>query len=126
MILGIGTDLVKVARIRHAAERWGERFLRRVFTEAERRYAMRRRNPDERLAGRFAAKEAALKALGIGLSLGVRFREIETTRKKWERPLLRFSGRTEKIAKRLGAGKIHLSIAHDGEYAIAQVMIERR
>jgi holo-[acyl-carrier-protein] synthase len=77
VVVGIGIDIVEIARIRQLMTRWQDRFLRRVFTETELEYALRRHDPAQHLAARFAAKEATLKALGTGLSMGVRWREME-------------------------------------------------
>ena len=123
-IVGIGVDLVEIARIRRAVERWQDRFLQRVFTADEVAYAMRRRDPAEHLAARFAAKEATLKALGTGLSLGVRWREMEVQRARGERPTLLLSGRTAAVGAARGVRVLHVSLTHDGEYAMAQVLAE--
>jgi holo-[acyl-carrier protein] synthase len=124
MIVGIGVDLVRIARVREAIERWQERFLERVFTPAEIAYARGRRDPAEHLAARFAAKEAALKALGTGLSMGVRWRELEVQRVRGQRPRLALSGRTAELGAARGVQALHLSLTHDGEYAMAQVLAE--
>ena len=84
MIKGVGVDLAQITRLRRAVERWDERFLRRVFTEAEIAYCRRRRDPIPHLAARFAAKEATLKALGTGLAMGVNWREMEVRRERGE------------------------------------------
>jgi len=124
VIAGIGVDLVHVPRIRQAIERWQERFLERVFTADEIAYARRRRDPAEHLAARFAAKEAALKALGTGLSMGVRWREVEVRRARGEPPRLALSGRTAALGAARGVRVLHVSLTHDGEYALAQVLAE--
>jgi holo-[acyl-carrier protein] synthase len=124
VIAGIGVDLVHVPRIRQAIERWQERFLERVFTAEEIAYARRRRDPAEHLAARFAAKEAALKALGTGLSMGVRWREVEVRRARGEPPRLALSGRTAALGAARGVRVLHVSLTHDGEYALAQVLAE--
>jgi holo-[acyl-carrier protein] synthase len=124
MIVGIGVDLVRIARIRQAMERWQGRFLERVFTPGEVAYARGRRDPAEHLAARFAAKEAALKALGTGLRMGVRWRELEVQRVAGERPRLALSGRTAALGAARGVRTLHLSLSHDGEYALAQVLAE--
>jgi len=124
MIVGVGVDLVRIARIRRAIERWQERFLDRVFTPEEVAYARRRRDPAEHLAARFAAKEATLKALGTGLTMGVRWREMEVRRPRGERPRLLLSGRTAALGAARGVRIIHVSLTHDGEYAMAQVLAE--
>ncbi|MBI3458465.1 MAG: holo-ACP synthase [Candidatus Rokubacteria bacterium] len=124
MILGVGVDLVRIERVRQAMERWQERFLERVFTPDEVTYARRRRNPAEHLAARFAAKEATLKALGIGLTMGVRWRDMEVRRARGERPRVSLSGRTAALVAARGVRALHLSLTHDGDYAMAQVLAE--
>lgn len=124
MIVGIGVDLVRVARVRQAIERWHERFLERVFTPDEVAYARGRHDPAEHLAARFAAKEATLKALGTGLSMGVRWREMEVRRERGGRPRIHLSGRTAEVGLERGVRALHVSLAHDGEYAMAQVLAE--
>jgi holo-[acyl-carrier protein] synthase len=124
VILGIGVDLVHIPRIRQAIERWQERFLDRVFTPDEVAYARRRRDPAEHLAARFAAKEATLKALGTGLSMGIRWREVEVRRARGERPRVALSGRLADVGAARGVRALHLSLTHDGDYAMAQVLAE--
>jgi holo-[acyl-carrier protein] synthase len=124
VIVGVGVDLVHVPRVRRLLERWQERFLERVFTPEEVAYARGRRDPAEHLAARFAAKEATLKALGTGLSMGVRWREMEVRRARGERPRMALSGRTAEIGLARGVGALHVSLTHDGEYAMAQVLAE--
>jgi holo-[acyl-carrier protein] synthase len=124
VILGVGVDLVRIARIREIIARWQDRFLQRVFTEGELAYARRRRDPAEHLAARFAAKEAALKALGTGLSMGVRWRELEVQRGRGEPPRLALSGRTAALGAARGVRTFHVSLTHDGDYAMAQVLAE--
>jgi holo-[acyl-carrier protein] synthase len=124
MIVGIGLDVVEIARIRRLMERWRERFLHRVFTEEELAYALRRHDPAEHLAARFAAKEATLKALGTGLSMGVRWREMEVRRPRGERPTLALSGRTAALGQSRGVHRLHLSLTHDAGLAMAQVLAE--
>ena len=93
MVLGLGTDLIEIERIQASMDRFGERFLERVFTEEEIAYCKRKKQPAESLAARFAAKEAGAKALGTGISRGVSWKEIEVTRNVGERPMLHFNGR---------------------------------
>ena len=123
-VVGIGVDLVRIPRIRRLMERWQARFLDRVFTPDEVAYALRRHDPAEHLAARFAAKEATLKALGTGLSMGVRWREMEVRRARGERPTLVLSGRTAALGAALGVRRLHVSLTHDGDYALAQVLAE--
>ena len=122
-VKGIGVDLVRIARVRRLMERWEQRFLSRVFTAEELAYCLRRKRPEQHLAARFAAKEAALKALGTGLSLGVRWREIEVRRGQGEAPTIHFSGRMGSLSQARGATRNLVSLTHDGEYAMAQVML---
>lgn len=124
MIVGLGVDLVEVARVRRLMARWGGRFLERVFTPEEVAYALRRRDPAEHLAARFAAKEATLKALGTGLSLGVRWREMEVRRAPGQAPTLALSGRTAALGAARGIGRLHVSLTHDAGLALAQVVAE--
>ena len=100
VVVGIGIDVVEIERIRRLMDRWQDRFLQRVFTEAEVAYALRRHDPAQHLAARFAAKEATLKALGTGLSMGVRWREMEVRRGRGQPPQLALSGRTAELGKR--------------------------
>lgn len=122
-VRGIGIDLVRIPRMREIIARWDERFLRRVFTEEEIAYCRRRRDPVPHFAGRFAAKEAALKALGTGLSMGINWREIEVRRERGGPPTLALSGRSREIGQRRGGRRMLLTITHDGDYAVAQAML---
>lgn len=124
MVLGIGIDVVEIARIRRLMERWQDRFLKRVFTDDELEYALRRHDPAEHLAARFAAKEATLKALGTGLSMGVRWREMEVRRARGRRPTLALSGRTAALGAAQGIRRLHVSLTHDAGLAMAQVLAE--
>lgn len=124
-ILGIGVDIVDIPRVERMIARYGVRFLSRVFTENESRYAMGSANSAERLAGRFAAKEAVLKALGTGKSGGIRWRDIETLPGHAGKPVVRLHGQAVRWAKWKGGGPIHVSISHDGGTAIAFVILER-
>jgi len=124
MIVGIGVDVVHIPRIRGAIERWQERFLGRVFTPDELAYAKRRRDPAEHLAARFAAKEATLKALGTGLAMGARWREVEVRRARGEPPRMALSGRTAALGAARGVRVLHVSLTHDSDYAVAQVLAE--
>ena len=124
MIIGSGIDLVEISRIQHSMERYGQRFLNRVFTAAEQAYCMRRRNAAESLAARFAAKEAGAKALGTGISRGVNWLELEVGREPGGRPTLRFHGRAAEIARHLGVAHTALSLTHTGDLAMASVLVE--
>ena len=124
MIVGSGIDIAEIGRIRNSVERYGERFLNRVYTAAEQAYCLRKRNAAESFAARFAAKEAGAKALGTGISFGVTWLEIEVVREPSGRPTLRFHGRAREIAARLGVAHAALSITHTGELAMASVLLE--
>ena len=120
MLDGLGIDLVEVGRIRRAHDRWGERFLRRVFTAGERAYCMRKAHPEQSLAARFAAKEAVLKAIGTGLSGGIRWTDVEVVNDRSGRPGVKLG---ERIIRRIGNRKILLTISHTRELAIAQAVL---
>ena len=124
MIVGSGIDMVEIARIQHSIDRYGARFLNRVFTAAEQAYCLRKRNSAESFAARFAAKEAGAKALGTGISHGVSWLEIEVVRQPGGRPTLHFHGRAAEIAARLGAARAALSITHTTALAMASVVLE--
>ena len=124
MIIGTGIDLAEIARIQQSMDRYGARFLERVYTRAEQAYCQRKRNAAESFAARFAAKEAGAKALGTGISFGVSWREIEVVREPSGRPTLRFHGRAAEIAARLGVARSALSITHTTELAMASVVLE--
>jgi holo-[acyl-carrier protein] synthase len=111
----LGIDIIKVDRIRAAIERFGDRFWKRVLTEAEHRYV---RNRPENFAGRWAAKEAVSKVLGLGVR-GVGWRDIEIVRLPTGQPTVKLGGRAADRAEQLGMGRIAVSISHEGDYAVA-------
>ena len=124
MIVGTGIDIAEVPRIQQSIERFGDRFLLRIYTEGEMRYCEGKANRAERYAARFAAKEAAMKALGTGWNHGVRWRDCEVVRLPGGRPTIAFHGKAREIAARLGVKNAALSISHTAEQAIAQVILE--
>ena len=124
MITGTGIDLAEVARIREATERYGERFLRRIYTENERAYVERKANKFERYAARFAAKEAGMKALGTGWRRGVGWQDFEVVNQRSGRPTLLLHGVARQIADSLGVKNIHLSLTHTAENGMAFVIFE--
>jgi len=124
LIIGMGVDIAEVERIQSAIERYGETFLRRVFTTREREYCERFRNKYERYAGRFAAKEAAMKALGTGWRRGVRWVDLEVVRETGGRPTLAITGEAATIAQQIGVKSVALSITHTESQALAQVIFE--
>ncbi len=111
----LGIDIIKVERIRTAIDRFGERFSRRVLTERERRYV---RNRPETFAGRWAAKEAVSKVLGLGVR-GIGWKDIEVERMPTGQPAVRLHGRAAERAEQLGMGRIAISITHESDYAVA-------
>ena len=123
MIRGIGIDLVQIPRMREVVARWEERFLNRVFTDRELAYCRSRRDPVQHLAARFAAKEAGLKALGTGLSMGVRWRELEVRRERGQAPTMVLSGRCRALCEARGGRRMLLSLTHDGDYACAEALL---
>ncbi|MGH7231527.1 MAG: holo-ACP synthase [Nitrospiraceae bacterium] len=124
-IIGIGLDLVKIARIRTMTERWQDRFLCRLYTEEERRICSRRASPYAFLAGRFAAKEAILKALGIGWADGIRWLDIQVLNERTGRPVATVDGRVKALFQEAGITGVLISVSHDGEYAIAEALLTK-
>jgi holo-[acyl-carrier protein] synthase len=124
LIVGTGTDLTEIERIADSVKRFGDRFLQRIYTEAELRYCLRKKNSAESLAARFAAKEAGAKALGTGIAKGVGWREIEVKHLPGGRPTLVFHGRAAERAATMAVTGAHLSLSHSREMAIATVILE--
>jgi holo-[acyl-carrier protein] synthase len=122
VILGLGFDATDIPRVAEVFERYGERFLRRVFTDGEIAYCTRRKNPVSHLAGRFAAKEAAMKALGTGHSRGVLWKDIEVVRVGGP-PQLRLHGGAARHAERLQVTGTLVTISHSESLAMAQVLL---
>ncbi len=125
MVIGIGTDLIEVERITRSLERFGEQFLRRVYTAGEIAYCQaRKKSSSESFAARFAAKEAGAKALGTGISRGVGWQELEVTRRPGQAPQIRLHGRAAEIAAALGIQRLSLSLTHTRGLAMAVVIAE--
>ncbi|MDH3197005.1 MAG: holo-ACP synthase [Candidatus Krumholzibacteria bacterium] len=124
MIRGIGIDTIELERVGRVLERYGERFLGRILTEGERAYVARWADPVPRVAGRFAAKEACMKALGTGWSRGVRWRDIEVARHPSGKPVVRLHGEARRVLASLGATEIHCTITHSRDHAMAVVIFE--
>jgi len=124
VILGTGIDLAEVDRIRRSVERFGERFVRRIFTPAEIAYADPKANRFERYAARFAAKEAGMKAIGTGWKHGVRWLDFEVVNQPSGRPTLVLHGRAAQIAASLGVRSISLSLTHTAATGMAFVVLE--
>jgi holo-[acyl-carrier protein] synthase len=121
-IIGIGLDATDISRIADTIERYGERFLDRIFTDGEIAYCMRRRAPSIHFAGRFASKEAAMKALGTGHSQGVLWRDVEVVRGGGP-PQLQLHGGAQRRLEAIGGRKLLLTITHSDTLALAQVLI---
>jgi holo-[acyl-carrier protein] synthase len=121
-IIGLGLDTTDIDRITDTIDRYGERFLRRVFTDGEISYCMRRRVPAIHFAGRFAAKEAAMKALGTGRSQGVLWRDVEVVRRGGP-PQLQLHGGAARRFSAIGGRSSLLTITHSEELAMAQVLL---
>jgi holo-[acyl-carrier protein] synthase len=124
MVLGLGTDLIETKRVRESIDRFGERFLQRIYTPGEIAYCNRKKNGAESFAARFAAKEAGAKALGTGISRGVGWTEFEVRREASGRPTLHLSGRAKELAKAMGVKRVQLSLTHSRELAMAVVVLE--
>ncbi|MBN1635390.1 MAG: holo-ACP synthase [Deltaproteobacteria bacterium] len=123
MIFGIGTDIVDVDRLRAVWSRHGDKFLKRVFTPDEINYCLVKADPVPCLAARFAAKEAAVKALGTGISQGVGFRDVQV-KSNGSRPRVELDGRARWLAEEQGISDIHLSLSHEKNFALALVIME--
>lgn len=124
MVLGLGTDLIEIARVQQSLDRFGERFMHKVFTEGEIAYCQRKKQAAESFASRFAAKEAAAKALGTGISRGISWKEIEVRRKPGERPTLHLTGKAAERAEAMGVRNMQLSLTHNRDVAMAVVVAE--
>ena len=124
MLIGTGVDLIEIERIARSIERYGERFLRRIYTDQEIAYCTSKRSSAESFAARFAAKEAGAKALGTGISRGVTWIEFQVSRQPGGRPVLELRGRAALLARELGVKTISLSLTHTGALAMASVMME--
>jgi holo-[acyl-carrier protein] synthase len=124
MIKGLGIDSIQLARIARVYAQYPERFVARILTEAEREYAMRYADPVPRIAGRFAAKEACMKALGTGWGWGVRWRDIEVSRLPSGQPTLLLHGRAAERMRMLGAEHAFVTITHTDEHAMAVIILE--
>lgn len=123
MILGIGIDLVRIERLKKTIEKWGDSFLDRVFTKNEQEYSYSHIMPYPHLAGRFGAKEAFLKAIGTGWGKGIRWKDIEIVRDENGRPRINVYGNLNDILIKKGIKDILVSISHERDYAIAQVIL---
>lgn len=123
MIYGVGIDLVKIDRMKEIVEKWGQRFLERVFTAGEISYCYEKKNPYLSLSVRFAAKEALIKALGSAGSVSLT--DIEVINVDTGKPFLRINGRIKDFFKEKSISKAHLSLSHEHEYGVACVVLEQ-
>ena len=124
MIFGIGADVVQISRIQVLIDRWGERFLNRVFTTREIAFCAQRKTAASHLAVRFGAKEAFLKALGVGYDAGIGWKDIEVLRRSSGRPEIELHNQAKVLCEQHGIDGIHLSMSHDGNYGFVQVVLE--
>jgi holo-[acyl-carrier protein] synthase len=124
MIHGIGVDLVSIPRMETVLKRWGERFVRRVFTEREAETCFKRAHPPSSFALRFAAKEAFSKAVGVGMRRGLRWRDVEVFHFPGGKPGLRLQGRSLEMCHEKKITRAHLSLSDEGQYGIATVILE--
>lgn len=124
MIVGAGIDIAEVPRVREAIERYGARFIERIYTPAEIAYVERKANRYERYAARFAAKEAGMKAIGTGWRRGVRWQDFEVANLPSGKPTLRLHGVAAEVAAALGVRQISLSLTHTAEQGMAFVILE--
>ena len=124
-VIGIGVDLVECDRIQHSVDRFGEKFLRRVFTEGEIEYSMSMKFPARHLAARFAAKEAVSKAFGTGIGKAMGWRNIDIRKKKSGEPFLVFSGPAQELATKRGVISALITLSHTDRHAMACVVLEK-
>jgi holo-[acyl-carrier protein] synthase len=124
MIYGIGVDIIKIERFKKALARWGDRLCNRVFTPQELAICQSKAQPSRHLALRFAAKEAFLKALGRGMFQGVAWHDIEIINDPLGRPHMKVWGEAERLCREKGVKEIFVSISHETEYGVAQVLLE--
>ncbi len=122
-IVGIGYDMVEVSRIETVMSRWGKRFENRVFTARELEYCKSKKNCCQRLACRFAAKEAVLKALGIGWQFGLAWTDIEITNNELGKPNITLKGKAKEVSISLGVREIFVSMTNTKDYGAAQVIL---
>lgn len=122
-ILGIGMDIVETRRIADSIERFGDRFLNRIFSEGEIAYAKTMKSPQLHLAARFAAKEAISKAFGTGIGHEMGWRDLEVVREKSGAPRVVLHGKAEAFAKERGVKEVHVSLSHTADYGAASVVI---
>ena len=124
MIIGTGVDVVEIPRLRKTMERLKDRFIFRIFTEAEQRFCNSHRDPVPHFAVRFAAKEALFKALGTGWAKGVTWLDAEVLRERPDAPVLELHGEAARLSADRGTRKVHVSLSHTDQWAVAVVILE--
>jgi len=125
-VIGIGVDLVEVARIQHSVDRFGEKFLHRVFTDGEIEYSMSMKFPARHLAARFAGKEAVSKAFGTGIGKAMGWRNMDIQKKSSGEPFLVFSGPGQELATKRGVASALITLSHTEHHAVACVVLEAK
>lgn len=123
-VIGIGVDLVECERIQHSLDRFGDRFLRRVFTDGEVEYSNSMKFPARHLAARFAAKEAVSKAFGTGIGKAIGWRDIDVRKKPSGEPYLVLSGHADELAKERGVKTASITLSHTDHHAMAMIVLE--
>lgn len=123
-VIGIGVDLVEGARIEHSLERFGDKFLQRVFTEGEIAYSKSMKFPARHLAARFAAKEAVSKAFGTGIGKSMGWRDIDVQKKPSGEPFLVLTGGAEQLAKKRNVTNAMITLSHTDHHAMAVIVLE--
>jgi holo-[acyl-carrier protein] synthase len=125
MIYGVGTDLVDIIRIEKIIEKWGDRFIEKVYSHDEIDYCQKKACPAIHFAARFAAKESFLKSLGIGLGMGVGLKDIEMINNEQGRPILKLHNLAEELLSEAGVTAVHVSLTHTRKHASALVILEK-
>ena len=123
-VIGIGVDLIECARIQHSVDRFGDRFLHRVFTDGEIEYSMSMKFPERHLAARFAGKEAVAKAFGTGIGKAMGWRDIDIRKKESGEPFLVFSEPAQELAVKRGVTSALITLSHTDHHAIACIVLE--
>jgi holo-[acyl-carrier protein] synthase len=123
-VIGIGVDLIECARIRHSIDRFGDRFLHRVFTDGEIEYSMSMKFPERHLSARFAGKEAVAKAFGTGIGKAMSWRNIDIQKKESGEPFLVFYGPAQELAAKRGVTSALITLSHTEHHAMASVVLE--
>ena len=124
MVVGLGVDIIQNNRIESIVDKWGDKFLKKIFTDYELNFIKKHKQKMQRYASNFAAKEAVVKALGTGFRSGIRFRNIELKRDSLGKPFIELAGSTKAFADNRGVNKIHTTISHEKEYSVAVVIFE--